>query len=212
MIRPQIPLERAQPAIMYLTASGRCLDLMNLSAADIHWPDLVAALVRIPRFNGATGFVSYSLAQHCCHAYDFASAKMKPLALLNDFWKAYLGELSRPAVSYLGHMSGSAKLFRDTFQLARDELSAPIFEAAGIQPPADQKAFNKEQAELAWLGGKLLATEMRDLVPAGAIERQDFIVRTGPFPKVLKAWGPDKARTELEARLSAIGVASVTRG
>lgn len=190
--------------IWCLMPSGRAVDLTRLTAADIHWPDLVESLVKIPRFNGATPHVTLTVAQHCCLMHDFADAAHRRIALLDQFHVAFLGEPTWSAIRYLARLSGDPDAFRSTLRLARDELSAPIFAAAGVPDPKDQDALHREQALLAMLDRKLLATERRDVMPA-CPAKMDWQLPE-PFPTPIKPWGQDKARAELAKRLAGLGL------
>jgi len=185
-------------------ASGRVVDLANLRAADIHWPDLVESLVKLPRFNGATPHVTYTTAQHCCLMYDRAEDRYKPQALLSDFHAAFFGETSRSFIFVAAALSPSPADFIEAYRLARDEVTAAIFAAAGILEEDDTSAFRDRTAYIRRLDKMLTAAEQRDLMAPCALPGHWQL--PAPFPVPVKPWGEDKARTELELRLNMIGI------
>lgn len=198
------PDQTVRPSALMLMASGRTVDLCNLTAADVHFPDLVEALVKIPRFNGATAHLTYTVAQHACLAHDHADDAFKPAALLENFHKAYIGEVNRSAAFYLAVISGDTADFQETLAVAKSDLLAPILEAAGVADPADSDSFAAQRSYLKALGLKLLATERRDLM-AVRPDTPDWKL-PDPFPTVIKAWHQDKAREELIKRLAQHGI------
>jgi hypothetical protein len=208
-LKPEVPKltkpdQTVRPSVPMLMASGRTVDLCNLTAADVHFPDLVEALVKIPRFNGATAHLTYTVAQHACLAHDYAAEEFKRIALVNDFYKALTGEISGPGQDYMIALAENAQPVRDLLRLMKDELSGPIFDAAGVDAPKDQDAFRHEQEYLRHLGARLFATEVRDLMTLPP-DASDLNLIT-PFPAVIKAWGADKARAELVKRLAQHGI------
>ncbi len=186
-------------------ASGRVVDLADLRARDVHWPDLVETLVKLPRFNGATPHLTYTTAQHCCLMHDRAEDRYKPHALLADFHTAYFGEISRSFLYLAADLSPSPADFIEAFRLARDEVTAAICAAAGLpEDDDDPKAFQSRERYLRHLDQMLTATERRDLMAPCALPGHWPL--PAPFPVPVKPWGQDKARTELTLRLAMIGV------
>jgi hypothetical protein len=205
LVTPKDAMPMTAPMQM---ASGRVVDLANLRATDIHWPDLVESLVKLPRFNGATPHVTYTTAQHCCLMYDRAEDKYKALALLSDFHAAFFGEISRSFIFMAAELSPSAADFIEAYRLARDEVTAAIYAAAGIREEDDTDAFQDRVAYLRRLDKMLTASEQRDLMAPCALPGHWQL--PPPFPVPVKPWGEDKSRTELELRLKFIGIR--TRG
>lgn len=186
-------------------ASGRVVDLGNLDPQDVYWTDLLESLVKLPRFNGATAHVTYTTAQHCCLMYDRADDALKPWALLADFYSAYFGEISASFRHFAAHLSGDPQGFLESYYLARDEVTATIWAAAGlIESHEDDTASMNRTAALSDLDKRLTAAEKRDLmVPC---RDKNHWQLPDPFPTPVKAWGEDKAREQLALRLSMIGV------
>lgn len=185
-------------------ASGRVVDLAALTPSDIHWPDLVENLVKLPRFNGATPNVTYTTAQHCCLMYDRAEDAFKPHALLADFHTAFFGELTRSFLHLAAHFSADPDTFLDNIHFARDQVTAVIYEAAGLKFHEADETLDERLNTLALMDKMQTAAEVRDLMaPCRAPGHWRL---PAPFPVPVKPWGEDKARTELELRLSFIGI------
>ncbi|WP_395175774.1 hypothetical protein [Roseibium alexandrii] len=187
-------------------ASGRIVDLARLTPKDVYWPDLVESLVKLPRFNGATPHVTYSTAQHCCLMHDRAEDGYKAKALLADFHCAYFGEISRSFRHFAAHLSGDPQGFLENFYLARDEVTATIWQAAGLREDNLDMLLTATANTLRDVDKRLTAAERRDLMTP--CEDSTFWQLPAPYPVPVKAWGADKARAELELRLSMIGVFS----
>lgn len=185
-------------------ASGKLVDLSKLAAADIHWPDLVESLVKLPRFNGATSHVTYTTAQHCCLMYDRAEDLLKARALLADFHCAYFGDISQSFFSFAAMLSGDPDGFLNNIALAKDEVTSAIYEAAGIKEDDNPVSFRETEKEIRKIDKRQTATEVRDLM--APCQTQGHWQLPAPYPPTVKAWGQDEARTQLELRMSKIGL------
>lgn len=184
-------------------ASGRTINLAEPLPEDIFWPDVVECLIKLPRFGGATRNVVYTVAQHCCHAFDLAPEALKPHALLSGFAKAYLGERARPAEAALAAeltTPGEATAARAR---VTKRLTTAIERAAGLAPLGATPADAEARRTLALLDAALLATEKRDLLPRNTPPWPGL---PAPLPLTLRPWGQDKAKAELLQRLAAIGI------
>ncbi len=193
---------RAAPVWKHM-ASGRVVDLANLTADDIHWPDIVAALSRIARFDGATGNCLYTVAQHCCIAHDHAGEDetARLLALLHDAHEALIGDITTPTVELLEHIDGARDYPGRLIASAKRYIDRAIFGAAGINPT---HAATYEPMIRA-LDQRVLATEVRDvLVCAGG--KTFWGQLAAPLATRIKPWGPDKAAEEFAARLGLYGL------
>ncbi|MEO1110506.1 MAG: hypothetical protein AAFX90_21580 [Pseudomonadota bacterium] len=199
--KPVAARDMASPLLM---ASGRVVDLENLRPSDIHWPDLVENLAKIPRFNGATEHVTYTVAQHCCLMYDRAEDRYKAHALLYDFAAAFFGEPTWPFLSFVARKTDAPNAFMDAFKEAKGDITDVLCVAAGLSDNEDDEAVCKRLDYLDVVDAMLTASEVRDLMHAGAV--RDTWKLQAPFPFPVKAWGQDKARAELRTRLAFIGV------
>lgn len=115
-----------------MTASGRAFDLVEPTAAMVHWPDVAEQLAKAPRFAGATAGVFYSVAQHSVHVARLVAPEWAPWALLHDAHEAYLGDDATPKKAALSRIAGNladlhaARVHLDT----REALRAEIGDAA----------------------------------------------------------------------------------
>jgi hypothetical protein len=169
-------------------ASGRIVDLARLTPEDVYWPDLVESLVKLPRFNGATPHVTYSTAQHCCLMHDRAEDSYKAKALLADFHCAYFGEISRSFRHFAAHLSGDPQGFLENFYLARDEVTATIWQAAGLQGRQPRHAPDSDRQHAAGRGQA--PDGRRTARPHGALPRiSTFWQLPAPYPVPGQAMG-----------------------
>lgn len=198
------PVSARAVTLPMLMASGRAVDLASLAPVDIVWPDLVENLIKLPRFNGATPNVTYSAAQHCCLMYDRAEDQYKAYALLYDFHTAFSCEGAWPFLALAADKSGHVETFLDAIREAKGEITDVICEAAGLKDEADDDALLRRLNYIRCLDKMVTATERRDLLKASAV--MDTWHLPDPFKEVIKPWGTDKARAELELRLSFIGI------
>lgn len=201
----QISQVRARETAPIMMASGRLIDLANLKSSDIHWPDLVENLVKVPRFNGATSHVTYTAAQHCCLMYDRAAPQYKKFALLYDFATAFFGEPTAPFLWFAAHHTDCPNAFLEAMREAKGDLTDVINEAAGLKDEDDDQAMFDRLEYLQLCNRKLMASEVRDVVNC-ALSDPHWSFLPEPFPQPVKAWGQDKARRELETRLFLIGI------
>lgn len=185
-------------------ASGRVVDLANLKAADIHWPDLVEQLVKVPRFNGATPHVVYTAAQHCCLLYDRAKDRYKAHALLSNFHIAYFGEPTWPFLALAANETEDPQGFMEGIAEAKGKITEAIYEAAGLVEEADDDLLLHRLNYINRIDKMLTASERRDLMAKCMV--RDHWNLPEPFPVPVKAWGPDKAREQLTLRLTLIGI------
>ncbi|MBA5778163.1 hypothetical protein H2509_13620 [Stappia sp. F7233] len=200
------PVAAARPPVWKQMASGRMVDLANLKSHDVYFPDIVEALCKIARFDGATPNVVYTVAQHCCLAYDAASEeRVKPFALLHDFHEAYIGDITTPTARLLQAMHIHPGEIVGLIGRVKAHLDTAIFAAAGIPPFIDVAAYQDVARQVRAIDDALLATERRDLLaPAQGAGWPEPMQR--PLPTRIRPWGQDKGREELLKRLSLIGI------
>ncbi|MEO9633118.1 MAG: hypothetical protein ABJG14_22080 [Sulfitobacter sp.] len=181
------------------------VNITHPTPEQIFWPDLIECLVKIPRFGGATFGVMYTVAQHCCLMHDHADDDIKPAALLKNFHKAILGEMTWAAEAALLAYSTNPDALSDAAAFARDQINDAIFRAAGLGEFIDNlESYDRARDALEHLARKLQATEARDLMQLTVAPPAWANVK--PFPRPIRPWGSDKARQELETRLSQIGI------
>ncbi|MEO0618566.1 MAG: HD family hydrolase [Pseudomonadota bacterium] len=113
--------------------SGRRLDLLNPSPADIDIEDIAHGLARVARWNGQTvGTHAFSVAQHSVLVADICDALASDLtpqwrlaALLHDAAEYVVGDLISPFKTAIGRDYKSFEL----------RLSASIHAAFGVPDP-----------------------------------------------------------------------------
>lgn len=91
----------------FAMASGKLIDIEDLTVDDVDLDDIAHNLSKIQRFNGATPInVTYSVAEHCinlANTFFFLSPIILiKCALLHDATEAYLSDLLSPVKRLLG--------------------------------------------------------------------------------------------------------------
>jgi len=205
----------AKPRALALTASGRMVDLLDLKPEDVEWPAIARQLARIPRFLGATR-EPYSVAQHSVHVAQravevpFRSADWRHTvglyALLHDAPEAYYGDITRPcrralywaAVHAHGDAAGSVTV--SALCTIDQRISMAVHERAGLArsvPLLIARAVSTAD-------DRMLATELRDLMPAGAAQHEHL---AEPYPEpITEVWPAERAEREFLAALAAHGI------
>lgn len=209
----------AKPRALTLTASGRMVDLLDLKPEDVEWPAIARQLARIPRFLGATR-EPYSVAQHSVHvarrarvaAYGCRALSPRSVvlyALLHDAPEAYYGDITRPcrvALEAIAIMQSRTdgdrrvEIIRSVLAGLDWSLAAAIHRRAALPPvPPPSIAANVRTAD-----DRMLATELRDLMPAGAAQHEHL---AEPYPEpITEVWPAERAEREFLAALAAHGI------
>lgn len=118
----------------------RRFDLVNPTAAMVHFPAVAHVLARIPRFAGHTaGDLIYSVAQHCVEgAYaierDTGNREAARAFLLHDGHEYIMGDIATPLVTALDWWDGGGAVSAAVRSL-KNSLDEAIYEAAGIGWP-----------------------------------------------------------------------------
>jgi hypothetical protein len=178
-----------EPGPFIQTLSGRRVNPLDASAADIDPADVARALAHICRFGGHSRHF-YSVAQHSVIVCDLLEAEGATpdelmAALLHDASEAYLGDLPHP----IKHRSelGAA------FKAAEKRLEAVI---------AERFALPDASARVKPLDRALLATE-----------RKVFSDVSWHWPELdgaheldlkIEAWAPERAHEEFTRRYERI--------
>ena len=143
------------------TLRGRVFDLIEPTADMVDFAEVAECLGKIARFNGHTkGF--YSVAQHCVRGADAIESVTKDsrlagLFLLHDAHEAYIGDITTPVVSALGHHVSGGRLGVARLKSA---LDAVIWTAAGVGVPV----AHARRHEIALWDMRMLNAERRDLL------------------------------------------------
>lgn len=175
-----------------ITASGRVFDLVNPTEDQIDIYDIATALSHEARYGGHTQKL-YSVAQHCCLAYDYTldshsydgciTYGHKFEALLHDATEAYFKDIPSPLKQLLPEYK---KLERNCDIVIREKFG--LFET--MSPAVHATDL------------RLLATEKRDLMPQALLP---WAVLEGidPYDDIcIEPWGSEKAYYEFMKRFN----------
>ncbi len=159
--RPEIPTAWHQ------TVTGRAIDLLNPDPATIDFTvDVPDALARIARFNGGLHLGPFSVGQHSIHGADALKAQtgrddIAFAFLLHDGHEYVLGDMTSPVATMFVELARkefnakTATLIRDLFDLAKAQLDAAIFKAAGVKWPLPEDVTS----EIRIMDVRMLRTE-----------------------------------------------------
>lgn len=150
--------------------SGRRFWLLDPRPEDIDICDIARGLSNMCRFNGHLRKF-YSVAQHSLLASDFASEKNKLHALLHDASESYCGDVISPLKPLLTDYKA---------------IERKVMEAIAKRFEFDLD----DDEEIKEIDERLLATEVRDLVPAQVINWR--FVRP-PYQFTIIPWNADEA-------------------
>lgn len=141
-----------------LTRTGAQVDLEVFSPASLSVLDVAASLSKINRFNGHSSRL-YSVAEHSLHVVTVMERELRitdPGALLagllHDAHEAWVGDVSTPMKSLLG----------ENWATVEGRAQRSVLKRFGA---VDHYILNHREIKLADL--TMLATERRDLMPAG---------------------------------------------
>ena len=122
----------AKPRAWQRMLSGRRLDLLNPTVADIEIEDIAHGLARVARWNGQTlGDHPFSVAQHSllvddilCALYEEAPRSWRMAALLHDAPEYVIGDLISPFKAAIGF----------DYKTIENRLLAVIYERFHLPP------------------------------------------------------------------------------
>jgi hypothetical protein len=164
-----------------LTASGRMIDPLNVDPALLVIEDIAHALANLCRFGGHSRRF-YSVAEHCCLGLQFVPDEHKLRWLLHDAAEAYLGDVVRP-LKHSSLMRGYKAQEECLHAVIARKFGVPITWAWGR---ADAAAWMLRETD-----ERMLATEMRDLMPS----RPDYGGQAKPFPILISPVSHEDWRT-----------------
>ena len=181
--------------------SGRRLDLLNPSPADIEIEDIAHGLARVARWNGQTvGAHAFSVAQHALVVEDIARtrnpdwpARWRLAALLHDAPEYVVGDLISPFKTAIG-------LDYKAFEL---RLLAAIHSRFGIPPelPSDVQTEVKAADRIAaYFEATRLAGFGEDEATIYFGRPKGLAAGTGEALAALKAWPADDAQVAFLGR------------
>lgn len=165
------------------TYSHRRFDLLNPRIEDVHIEDIAHALSHLCRFNGHT-LAFYSVAQHSVLVAQICEEREPGTGLaglMHDAAEAYIGDVTRPLKQLL-----SAEF--DLLVQIEARVAQVIAQAFGMSWPFPAIVHQADEI--------LLATEVRDLLPGGPRDPENWICRwPAPHPMRIEAWSPWLAKS-----------------
>ncbi|MEL7543303.1 MAG: HD family hydrolase [Pseudomonadota bacterium] len=179
-------LNAPKPRAWQRMLSGRRLDLLDPSPADIDIDDIAHGLARVARWNGQTvGVHAFSVAQHSVLVADICDALVPELvpqwrlaALLHDAAEYVVGDLISPFKTAIGRDYKSFELrlgsaIHRAFDIddpLPDEIAATIKQADGIAAYYEATrlaGFSEDEAALYFpLAGDTLPARLSDRLAA----------------------------------------------
>jgi len=147
-----------------VTASGKRVDPLDVTAADIEMGDICHALVNLCRFTGHCRRF-YSVAEHCVRMVDWFFAGAEPrlqlAALLHDAAEAYIGDIAGPTKARTRFVPDGSGGERPS-EIERKILAA-VGEQIGVP---DLNTWTGAQS-IGWADLDMLRIEAAGLMPDG---------------------------------------------
>jgi hypothetical protein len=189
-------------------ASGRGIDLLEPTAADVDFEAYAEQLAKEPRYNGATPGVILSVAQHACMCADAALDEtgdrvLAAYLLLHDHHEAVMKDDTTPKKRAIAAIAEQrfgvlAANIMEAFALLTYRHDAVIHEAAGLPWPIPSKL----QPMVKRYDLRAFVTEWHDLMPC--VEHPNWKPYDG-VPQLgvsvpLTLWDWRRAKSELLRR------------
>jgi len=167
-----------------VTYTGKVFDLLNPKPKMVCIEDIAHSLAYQCRYTGHTREF-YSVAQHCVLMAENSDLPGDPLVkLLHDADEAYIGDIAKPWKKLLW-VKDPTTGYRQTVAGFEREIQAVIGEALGVD-------FTYS-AEVKRADIRMMATEIRDLMP----KMPDFSIwsigDSNPVKELIVPWTPDQA-------------------
>jgi uncharacterized protein len=144
------------------TYTGKHFDLLNPKTEDIDPLDICVSLAQQCRFSGHTSQF-YSVAEHSVRVAGIVSERAQRWALLHDAAEAYIGDISRPMRAAMKAVSMTGIEWSKSIE---DGIARCIIERFELKYLEEGIIEEVKKAD-----NKLLATEARDLLPGGPIDK-----------------------------------------
>ncbi len=162
-----------------ITYTGKIFDLLNPSPDMVCIEDIAHSLAYQCRYTGHTQEF-YSVAQHCVLMAQNSDLPGDPMAkLLHDADEAYIGDMARPWKDLL-------RVSEVVFHIPIREFEQKIQDVIGLALGVDLK----HSAEVKVGDFRMMATEVRDLMPAGLPSDIWGIDINDPVEAVICPWPP----------------------
>lgn len=165
-----------------ITADARRFDLLCPSLEQVSLRVIAAATAKMCRWTGHIADF-YSVASHSVAVAEICRDAAKPYALLHDAAEGYLGDVSTPLKTAMRMLSPAALAAYDQ---VTETVDRAIHLACGLTWPVPMEIH----AEVKHADLVMLATEYRDLIPAGA---PPLDMPVDMPPPVGYRLGPDRA-------------------
>jgi len=169
-----------------ITYTGKAFDLLNPKPEMVCIEDIAHSLAYQCRYTGHTREF-YSIAQHCVLMAMNSDLPGDPMAkLMHDADEAYIGDIARPwkALLYVENPEYPEKTCQPLMPVRKFErgIQFVIGQALGIDltHPAEVKV-----ADL-----RMMATEIKDLMPAGFSAEEWEIDISNPVKETINPWPP----------------------
>jgi len=143
------------------SVSGRAIDLVDPTPAQVDFRDMAHALAHLNRYGGH-GQIPVSVALHLLIGLDLCPEPVKPFWLLHDSHEERLGEIATPALQALRAIADDigpdgGDLIKEAIGEFKRRHDVAIHSAAGLpMPSADMRR------QIAAIDLRCLATEHRD--------------------------------------------------
>ncbi len=182
-----------------ITYTGKCFNLLNPKPEMVCIEDIAHSLAYQCRYTGHTREF-YSVAQHCvlmARNHELSGDPMQKL--LHDAGETYIGDIARPWKALLGicipQESGYGEYPVRKFE---DAIQDIIGLALGVDL--------KHDAEIKVADIRMMATEVRDLMPLGFSAEEWGIDISNPVKEVINSWSPSTAE------MCFLGLYNILRG
>jgi hypothetical protein len=166
------------------TYTGKAFDLLNPQPEMVCIEDIAHSLAYQCRYTGHTGQF-YSVAQHCVLMAENPELPGDPMAkLLHDAGEAYIGDLAKPWKRLLrvqiGDGVGSRNISVGDFE---DKIQKVIGLVLGVDLT--------HSAEVKKSDIRMMATEIRDIMPEMPIGFVWGIEVSNPVEEIIIPWSPE---------------------
>lgn len=182
------------------SVSGRAIDLVDPTAAQVDFRDMAHALANLNRYGGH-GFHPVSVGLHLLIGLDLCPEPVKPYWLLHDGHEERLGEITTPSrqalVAVARELGGDAggALVKDAIDEFKRRHDAVIHAAAGLPMPSATVRGHIAEIDL-----RCLATEHRDFHRPSDRPWHHETAGVQPARTVRRWQTPEKIADQLYAR------------
>jgi hypothetical protein len=169
-----------------VTYTGKVFDLLNPKPEVVCIKDIAHSLAYQCRYTGHTKFF-YSVAQHCVLMAENSDLPGDPLQmLLHDAAEAYIGDMARPWKNLLiVNVSENIHQFPISVKSFEDKIQKVIGLALGVDL--------NHSAEVREADLRMMATEIRDLMPEMPSSFEWGVDISNPVKEVIDCWKPELA-------------------